>query len=189
MARRKRPQVSSAGVLAAAARKFSPAYQVEEVAPSGLRVRLRDPSGARPELTLRHRYERRFFLRANYLVAEADVPGTGPREDGELVFRFRGRLGRQHASLHWRRPIDQGSEWTDRLEKALLRGVGSVQAVEAFRIGWSAAERTWHLYLETLSGSMLGGFLSPLPIPVPIDQDEVDGIIGIVDALAATGSS
>ena len=184
---RKRPQVSSAGVLDAAARKFCPPYRLDEVAPSGLRIRLRDPDALRPDLILRHRFERRFFLRANYLVAEADVPGTGPAEDGELRFRFRGRLGRQHASLRWHRPIEEGTEWTDRLEEPLLRGIERVQAVEAFRILWSAGDRRWHLYLETLSGSMLGGFMSPLPIPVPIDQEEVDGIIAIVDALAATG--
>jgi hypothetical protein len=185
---RRRPLVSSAGVLDAAARRFCPPYRLEEVARSGLRIRLRDPVGIRPDLTLRHRFERRFFLRANYLVAEADVPGAGPPEDGELSFRFRGRLSGQRASFRWRRPVKGGSEWADRLEEPLLHGIERVQAVEVFRILWSAGERQWHLYLETLSGSMLGGFMSPLPIPVPIDQEEVDGIIAIVDALAATGA-
>jgi hypothetical protein len=33
---------------------------------------------------------------------------------------------------------------------------------------------------------MVGGFLSPLPIAVPFDPAEAEGIIGMVDALAVT---
>ncbi|MGH2674216.1 MAG: hypothetical protein ACRDH1_02195 [Actinomycetota bacterium] len=187
MARMKRPQVSSAGVLATAARRFCPPYEIDEVSSSGMRIGLRDPRGVRPELTLRHRHERRLFLKANYLVVESAVPGAGPSEDGELSFRFRGPFARQKASLRWRRPVQDGPAWSDRLEEPLLRGIRDVQAVESFRIRWDVAERTWHLYLETLSGSMLGGFMSPLPIPVPIDAEEVEGIIALIDALASTG--
>jgi len=186
VARRKRPAVSSVGVLEGAARKFCPPYEIEDVDRAGLRVRLRDPAGRRPDLILRHRHERRLFLKANYLVAEADVPGAGPAEDGELSFRFRGPLARQRASLRWRRPVPDGASWAARLEEPLLAGIRRVEAVEDFRIGWSAGNATWHLRLETLSGSMLGGFMSPLPIPVPIDAQEVEGIIALVDALAAT---
>jgi hypothetical protein len=177
--------VSSAGVLEHAARRFCPPYELGET--SGLRIRLRDPGGVRPALTLRHRHERRLFLKANYLVAESDVPGAGPPEDGELSFRFRGPLARQRATLRWRRPIRDGAPWAARLERPLLRAIRSVQAVESFRVRWSAGDRRWHLYLQTLSGSMLGGFMSPLPIPVPIDREEAEGIIAIVDALASTG--
>lgn len=187
MARGKRPRVSSAGVLDHAARKFCPPYEVDEVSPSGMLIRLRDPRRVRPDLTLRHRHERRFFFKANYLVAEAAVSGAGPSEDGELSFRFRGPLGRQRASLRWRKPIEDGTAWANRLEEPLLRGIHDIQAVESFRIRWDVRDRTWHLYLETLSGSMLGGFMSPLPIPVPIDQEEVKGIIALVDALISTG--
>ena len=187
MARRKRPAVSSAGVLENAARKFCPPYEIAESDPARLRVRLRDPTGRRPDLLLRHRHERRLFLKANYLVAEAEIPGAGPVEDGELSFRFRGPLARQRASLRWRRPVAGGEVWTARLEAPLLEGIRRVEAVESFRVRWSAASRTWHLRLETLSGSMLGGFMSPLPIPVPIDPHEVEGIIALVDALSGTG--
>lgn len=188
MAGGRRPRVSSAGVLRSAARRFAPAYRIEEVARSGLRITLRDPHGVRPDLTLRHRYQRRLFLRANYLVAEARVPGAGPPQDGELSFRFRGPLSRQRASLRWVRPVDGGGTWTDRLEQPLLQAIRNVQAVESVRIRWQARNRTWHLYLETLSGSMLSGFMSPLPIPVPIERQEADGIIALVDALASSAA-
>lgn len=185
MARRKRPAVSSAGVLEGAARKFCPPYEIADTDPARLRIRLRDPAERRPDLLLRHRHERRLFLKANYLVAEAEVPGSGPEEDGELSFRFRGPLARQRASLRWRRPVADGESWTARLEAPLLEGIRRVEAVESFRVRWDARSRTWHLRLETLSGSMLGGFMSPLPIPVPIDPHEVEGIIALVDALSA----
>lgn len=183
---RRRPAVSSAGVLEGAARKFCPPYEMEDIDHAGLRVRLRDPAGRRPDLLLRHRHERRLFLKANYLVAEADVPGAGPEEDGELSFRFRGPLAKQRASLRWRRPVPDGAAWVARLEEPLLAAIRRVEAVESFRVRWTAESRTWHLRLETLSGSMLGGFMSPLPIPVPIDAAEVEGIIALADALSAT---
>jgi hypothetical protein len=35
---------------------------------------------------------------------------------------------------------------------------------------------------------MMGGFMSPLPIAVPMDREEALGIIAIVDALSATAT-
>lgn len=173
--------------LRAAAERFCPPYRVAREDRSRLRVTLRDPEGARPELILRHRGERRLFLKANYLSAEADVPGLGPSQDGMLSFRFRGPLRRQRARLRWRRPVEGGEVWARRLEPPLLRAVREVQAIERLEIHWDASRHLWRLRLETLSGSMLGGFMSPMPIAVPFDSAEAVGIIGMVDALAATG--
>ena len=35
--------------------------------------------------------------------------------------------------------------------------------------------------LKTLSGAMVGGFMSPLPIPVPMDREEALGIVSLVE--------
>lgn len=172
--------------LRAAADRFCPPYEVAEEDRRGLRVILKDPAGDRPPLTLRHRAERRLFFRANYLAAEADVPGAGPPEDGELVFRFRGPLSRQRSSVRWRQPPPHGEQWRARLSDSLVEAAGKVEAVQSLSIGWDAAASAWRLRLTTMSGSMVGGFLAPLPIAVPFDAAEAEGIIGMVDALAAT---
>jgi hypothetical protein len=182
-----RPRISSIAPLRAAAECFCPPYGVAREDRSRLRITLEDPEGIRPRLTLRHRGERRLFLRANYLSAEADVPGAGPSQDGMLSFRFRGPLKRQRASLRWRRPVDGGEAWARRLEAPLLRGARQVQAIERLEIHWDASRRVWRLWLETLSGSMLGGFMSPMPIAVPFDPAEAVGIMAMMDVLAETG--
>lgn len=186
--RTRRPRVSSFNLLRDAARRFGPHYEVAEQSGSALRIRLQDPERLRPDLVLRHRHERRLFFRANYLVVMADVPGDGPDADGELRFRFRGPLSRQRASLRWRNPVPNGATWADRLQDPLLQALRSIDAVETLRIRWHARSRTWHLELKTLSGSMVGGFMTAMPIPVPLDQEEVRGIVAMVDALAATGA-
>jgi hypothetical protein len=186
--RRRRPAVSSIGVLRNAAGKFCPPYEVEHVDAGGLRIKLRDPSGRRPDLRLRHRHERRLFLKANYLVVESSVSGEGPAQDGELTFRFRGPLRRQRAVLRWRRPVEDGDRWARRLQEPLLRGLRDVEAIQSLVIGWTASTGAWQLRLETISGAMLGGMMSPLPIPVPLDPQEAVGIIAMIDALDATGA-
>lgn len=180
------PRVPSFGALQQAAARFCPPYRIEEESAPRLRIRLRDPVGRRPDLTLRHRNERRLFLRANYLVAEADIPGDGPGADGELTFRFRGPLSRQRAALRWRAPVPDGDQWLDRLRTPLLKAAGKVEAVQVLQIRWSAPTETWHLRLETISGSMVSGFLAPLPIAVPLDAGEAAAVIALVDELAAT---
>jgi hypothetical protein len=180
---RGRPRVSSFGALRQAAGRFAPPYEVAEESVSALRVVLRDREGGRPDLVLRHRHERRLFFRANYLVVQAAVPGDGPRVDGELKFRFRGPLRRRRALLTWRSDIPDGSRWTERLEAPLLRAIEDVQAVESLRIRWHARSRTWRLELKTLSGSMVGGFMTAMPIAVPFERSEARGIVAVVDAL------
>jgi hypothetical protein len=153
-----------------------------------LRVRLRDPRGRRPDLFLRHRHDRRLFFRANYLVVGAHVPGDGPSMDGELRFRFRGPFSRQRASLVWRTPVPDGEAWTGRLREPLLRAIDRIQAVESLRIQWHARSRTWRVELKTMSGSMVGGFMTAMPIAVPLDPDEAGGIVELIDVLQATAS-
>jgi hypothetical protein len=183
---RGRPRISSFGALRQAARRFDPPYQVAEESESTLRVVLRDRRGDRPDLILRHRHDRRLFFRANYLVIEAGVPGRGPAVDGELRFRFRGPLRRRRATLGWRSDVPEGSRWTGQLEEPLLRAIEDVQAVESLRIRWHARSRTWRLELKTLSGSMVGGFMTAMPIAVPFEPSEARGVVALVDALRST---
>jgi hypothetical protein len=186
---RGRPRVSSFQTLRYAAGRFDPPYTVAEESESALRVLLRDRSGKRPDVILRHRHDRRLFFRANYLVVEAAVPGDGPSGDGELRFRFRGPFSRQRGSLRWRTDVPGGSEWTRRLEGPLLRAIDDIQAVESLRILWHARSRTWRLELKTLSGSMVGGFMTAMPIAVPLEPAEARGIVALVDALRSTAGS
>ncbi len=69
-----------------------------------------------------------------------------------------------------------------------MDGVRRINAIESLRSGWTARDRTWHFQLQTISGSMVGGFMSPLPIAVPLEREEALGVIALVDALAATAS-
>jgi hypothetical protein len=175
-------------MLKGVAAKFCPPYRVREVETSALSIKLEDPDGRRPDLILRHRHERRLFFQANYLVAESSIPGEGPELDGDLAFRFRGPIARQRARLRWRRPVPDGDRWTERLHDPLLGSVGDVGGIESLQIHWNARRRLWQLRLKTLSGSMVGGFMILMPIPVPIEPQEVRGIIRMIDALAATRS-
>jgi hypothetical protein len=185
---RGRPRVSSFHALRQAARRFDPPYAVAEEAESALRILLRDRGGKRPHIVLRHRHDRRLFFRANYLVVEAAVPGDGPSDDGELRFRFRGPFSRRRASLGWRTDVPEGDAWARRLEQPLRRAIDDIQAVESLRILWHARSRTWRLELKTLSGSMVGGFMTAMPIAVPLEPAEARGIVALVDALRATAS-
>ena len=153
-----------------------------------LRITLEDPTGRRPNIGLRHRYERRLFLRANYLRVESSVPGNGPPAEGELRFRFRGWFSRQRASLSWKQPVVGGDEWLRRLEEPLRACVEHVEAVQSLEIRWSSRAAMWRVALETLSGSMMSGITSFLPIAVAFDKKEAEGIIALIDALAATRS-
>jgi hypothetical protein len=167
------------------ARRFCPPYVVAGEAPWALRVKLTDPSGRRPDISVGHRHERRLFLKANYLSLTSTIRGRGPERDAELAFRFRGSLSRQRMRLGWAAPVPGGHEWLAEAEGRLLEAVRGIEAVQSLRLRWSVGEGTWRVRLETLSGSMMSGFMTPLPIVVPFDQREADSFIALVDALAA----
>jgi hypothetical protein len=183
----RRPQVSSFAPLREAAERFCPPYEVHEETERALVIRLRDPSGARPDLTLRHRPVRRLFFKANYLRITCTLTGDGPDADGELVFRFRGWFSRQLGSVVWKGRPAGGEEWLRRLERPLLDALRNVEAVESARIMWSAEKRAWRVELETLSGSMMSGITAFLPIAVPFDRREANGVVAMIDALMAPG--
>jgi hypothetical protein len=178
-------RVSSMPSVKAAAKRFCPPYVVAEEAPWALRVKLTDPSGIRPNISVGHRHERRLFLKANYLALSSTVRGRGPDQDAELRFRFTGPLSRRRTRLGWAAPVPGGPEWLARVEGPLLKAVRGIEAVQSLRMRWSADEGVWRVRLETLSGSMMSGFMTPLPVAVPFDQREADSFIALVDVLGA----
>src|SRR5213593_2766181 len=179
------PRVSSMPSVKEAARRFCPPYVVAGEAPWALRVKLTDPSGTRPNISVGHRHERRLFLKANYLWLSSTVPGHGPERNAELTFRFRGPLSHQRTRFRWAAPVPGGPEWLARVEGPLLQAVRGIEAVQSLRMRWSAEDSVWHIRLETLSGSMMSGFMTPLPVAVPFEKREADSFIALVDVLAA----
>ena len=184
----RRPRVSSYEPLREAAVRFCPPYELLEEAKGRLRIKLRDPQGYRPDLSLSHRNVRRMFLKANYLHIGCTVPGDGPPADGQITFKFRGWFSNQRADVRWAHDVPDGEAWLHRLRDPLVRAVSTIQAVQQLRIGWSPRRGAWRLELETLSGSMLSGITAVLPIAVPFDREEAAGVVAIIDALAATRS-
>jgi len=173
-------------VLRQVASRFCPPYEVEKDKAGELRIILRDPTDRRPKISLSHRYVRKLFFRANYTHVGSTVPGSGPSVAGQIAFRFRGPISRQRSSLRWRSDVPDGERWLAILQAPLLRAVGSIEAIESLTIGWSPDRESWRLELKTLSGSMVSGITAFLPIAVPFDLKEAEGVIAMVDALAAT---
>ena len=182
----RRPRVSSFELLEEVSSRFCPPYEVEKRQPADVRIILRDPSDRRSKISVSHRYERRLFLRANYLHIGSTIPGSGPQTAGRIAFRFRGPISRQRSSLRWGSPVADGDRWLADLEGPLLQAVGSIEAIESLTIRWSPERESWRLELKTLSGSMVSGITAFLPIGVPFDRKEALGVIAMVDALAST---
>lgn len=166
-------------MLLEVAGSFCPPYEIEEGKGPG--IRLRDPAGARPSIFLRHRYEKRLFLRATYLAVSVKIPGSGPKEPAELTVRIRGPLSRQRATVSWRHPIDGGDIWKDRLGDALNEAVNGVEAVQSASATWSPTKGEWSIRLETMSGSLVSGMMAAMPIAVPFERREASSIVDLVD--------
>lgn len=182
----RRPRVSTFGAVHDVASRFCPPYEIDKEDPAALRMVLRDPRGVRPNLVLGHHYVRRLFLKTSYLRAASTVPGRGPEQNAELVFRFRGPLSRQRASVDWNEPVPDGELWLERLRHPLLEAVRDVEALQSLRIRWSPKRQVWLLELETMSGSIVSGIGAFLPIAVPLDPSEANAVIKMIDVLQAT---
>lgn len=178
------PGVSGRPLLREVASRFSPLYEVETGAHVG--IRLVDPSGRRPAIFVSHRYERRLFLRANYLALSATVPGRGPATEAELVAKMRGTLSKQRATIGWKRPPPDGDEWLDRLAAPMLEAAKGIEAVQTLRATWSPKRAAWLLRVETMSGSMVSGMMAAAPIAVPFEQREASSFVALVDAFSKT---
>ena len=179
--------VPSKPLLREVADRFSPPYEISSEAPQrGLR--LVDPSGSQPDISIRHRYQRRLFLRANYLQLTSTVRGGGPEEDAELVVRFRGPLSRQRARVAWKASVPGGDEWLAGCRDRLVEEAGGIEAVELMTAAWSAKKQTWRLRVETMSGSMVSGILAALPIAVPFERHEATSFMGLIDVFGSASA-
>jgi hypothetical protein len=176
------PPVPSTGVLQEVAQQFCPPYEIADTERKRPGVRLRDPTGRRPDVLVRHRYEKRLFLRANYLSLSATVAGAGPVGAVDLAVRLRGPLSRQRATVHRKEQGADGRDWFERLRDPLLEAANSVEAVQSLSATWSPKRREWSVRLETMSGSMVSGMMAGLPIAVPFEPKEASAFIGLVDA-------
>jgi hypothetical protein len=174
--------VPSTGVLREVAQQFCPPYEISDPDRKRPGFRMSDPSGRRPDLLARHRYEKRLFLRANYLALSAVIPGAGPPEPAELTVKLRGPLSRQRATVRWKVPITEGNEWMDRLREPLLDATNGIEAIQTLSARWIPKRGEWSLHLETMSGSMVSGMMAGLPIAVPFERREAAAFIDLVDA-------
>jgi hypothetical protein len=166
--------------LREAARAFCPPLEVATETPQALRLVLHDPE-AGASVTLRYRSERGLFLRTYYLVIEADVPGAGPVDAGQLVLRRRG--------LAWKRPKPQaGAAWRERLASDEMRASLRTLQVERLAIAWAPQRATWNVSLETLSGSLTVTFFPALMTPNPLHRAEAEAFLSLVGAVRAATS-
>jgi hypothetical protein len=159
--------------LRTAAAAFCPPLEVAAEEPAHLLVLLRDPARRR-EIRLRYRSERGLFLRTYFLVVEADVPGVGPTERGELILRRR-RLG-------WRgsKPQD-ATRWQERFASPEFEALIRQLQIERFVLAWEPERSRWRFVLKTLSGSVTVTFFPPLSTPNPVHRSEAAACMGLVD--------
>jgi hypothetical protein len=174
--------VPSTGVLREVAQQFCPPYEITDADRKRPGFRLRDPSSRRPDVLARHRYEKKLFLRANYLALSATVEGAGPVGPAELTVKLQGPLSRQRATVSWKTPIIDGDEWMDRLREPLLEAANGIEAIQTLSARWTPKRNEWLLHLETMSGSMVSGMMAGLPIAVPFERREAAAFIDLVDA-------
>lgn len=176
------PPVPSTGVLREVAQQFCPPYEISDPDRKRPGIRLRDMTDRRPDLLVRHRYEKRLFLRANYLALTATVEGAGPVEPAELTVKLRGPLSRQRATVSWKVSITDGDEWIARLREPLLEAANGIEAIQSLSSKWTPKRGEWSLHLETMSGSMVSGMMAGLPIAVPFERREAAAFVDLVDA-------
>ena len=176
------PPVPSTGVLEEVAERFCPPYERAEPDLKRPGITLFDPTGRRPNIVVRHRYEKRLFLRANYLSLSASVAGAGPDEPAELVVKLRGPLSRQRASVRWKTATTDGDPWLARFRDPMLAAVRGVEAVQSLSATWAPRRHEWSVRLETMSGSMVSGMMAGLPIAVPFEAREAAAFVELVEA-------
>ncbi len=166
--------------LREAAASFCPPLVLAEERPRALAVSLRDPESG-DELRVRYRSERGLFLRTYFLVAEADVPGTGPSTAGRLVLRGRG--------FRWMRPKPADARrWSDSLGSTELRTALARMPVERLALVWDPERATWRFSLETLAGSLTVTFFPPLMTPNPLRRDEAGALVDAVRAFRSASA-
>jgi hypothetical protein len=169
--------------LAAVATQLRP--HLVPTVPAGKSLRLRDRGGDLPEVVLGLRRERRLFSRTFPLTLDAQEIGPGPPSGG-LVELHKARWGHR-TQLRWRTPVPpKGEWWLERLEgTGLIRGAQQMTSVQVMTLAWESADHRWKLHMETLAGAVIAS--GPLmPILVPLEPDDVEGILTVLRSFVAT---
>jgi hypothetical protein len=161
--------------LRAAAATFSPPFEVVAENPAGLVLEL-ETRGGGERLRLRYRSVRGLFVRTYYLVIEAELAGEGPAGAGTLVFRLR--------RLRWKggKPAG-GDDWRESFSSPDVLAALKRLQVESLGLSWEPERASWHLSLETLSGSVTVTFFPLLHTPNPLTREEAQAIEALLRAL------
>lgn len=161
--------------LRAVAEAFCPPFEIAAENPARLVVQLRALDSG-DELRLRYRSERGLFLRTYYLVIEADLPGEGPAEAGELVLSRR--------KLRWKRPRPRGGEpWSEVFASPDVKAALKRVQVERLGLSWEPGQVSWRLRLESLLGSVTVTFFPPLETPNPLKREDARAVEALLRAL------
>jgi hypothetical protein len=161
--------------LRAAAEAFCPPFEIAQETPGRLMLELRALDSG-DQLRLRYRSERGLFLRTYYLVIEADLPGEGPAEAGELVLSRR--------KLRWKRPRPQGGEpWSGVFASPEVKAALKRVQVERLGLSWEPRQASWRLWLESLIGSVTVTFFPPLETPNPLKREDAQAVEALVRAV------
>lgn len=161
--------------LRAAAQAFCPPFEITAENPGGLMLELRALDSG-DELRLRYRSERGLFLRTYYLVIEADLPGAGPAEPGELSLSRR--------KLRWKRPRPHGGEaWSEAFAARDVLNALRLLQIEKLGLSWDPERASWRLRLQTLLGSVTVTFFPRLETPNPLRREEAQAVGALVRAL------
>lgn len=169
--------------LQQAAAAFCPPYEVSEERKGLLSILLADPEGQLPDLRAGYRLERRLFVRTAYLALSAEFPGQGPPGDADFRARKPARTMGPGRKLRWDRVAGELQEWRNRVAAIVEGPAARISSVESLTLGWHRRGQGWRFRLETLSGSVVAGMLPPVPIPVPIEPEEVAAVVAMLTGL------
>jgi len=154
-------------------------------------VRLEATQEWLPDAELSLRREPRLFSRTLALVVASEVSGEGPATEGVVELR-KGRWGRG-SSLRWRPAAGSrsgdasGEDWARRFTReGVLTGADLMTSVQSLTLRWAAGPSVWRLELVTLAGALIGTSPST-QVAVPMEAEDVDGLLAILRALAAVG--
>jgi len=148
------------------------------------RVVLASDDTALPDAALSLEKDRRLFSRTFQLVVTAFAPGDGPAADAALALRARRVLRRDQLEWSGAEPPD-GNRWVAAfVDAGLLSGAATMTNVRELRLSHERGQGRWSLRLVTLAGALIG--TSPgSAIVVPLEPEDVDGLMQILRALPA----
>jgi hypothetical protein len=185
-------RVSPAAALGQAADRLTPPYAREDdgdrasLAKDFEPLRLVDPEGRLPAVVLSMHREQRLFSRTFPLRVEAEVPAPGPAAGGTLAWEPARPFRRSR--LRWVGPApDHEGRWRSAVSASgLVLGAERMTSVQRLELAWSAGAGTSRLSMLTLAGSMIGAAPAVM-YAVPMEDDDVAGVLMILRALATLG--